>query len=363
MARLRLLETAMALLAIGLASSASAHPVPFTYLDVRIAGRSLELSLVAHVFDVGHDVGVDPPDQLLQDAVLRAKAPEFATLLNERLHVTVDGQSPTIGPWSDAEALTERQSIRLHARAELARGPGIVTVDAHLFPYDPVHQTFVNFYEADRVTAQAILDAAHTEFTYYSGTAGGTWAVTRTLLPRGIVHNLTGLDHLLFLGGLLVLASSRRQQLLIVGAFTAGQMVTLCLAILNLVTPPARLVDPAIALAIVYVGIDNLMVHDGRDVRVWMSLAFGAIHGFSIAPVLRSLGLAPAALVWSIVAVNVGTWMGQLAAALAIAAALSALRSRSDIFSRRLAVAGSWVLIAAGAFWFVRRVFFPGAMA
>ena len=49
---------------------ASAHPVPFTYLDVRVDSRRSTSTLVAHVFDVAHDLGIEPPERLLEPAVL-----------------------------------------------------------------------------------------------------------------------------------------------------------------------------------------------------------------------------------------------------------------------------------------------------
>src|SRR5204862_2236578 len=113
------------------------------------------------------------------------------------------------------------------------------------------------------------------------------------------------------------------------------------------------------ALSIVYVGADNLMVRDGRDLRAWIAFAFGFIHGFGFANVLREMDLPRLALGWSLFSFNVGVEIGQLIVVVAVATALAALRSRSEMAGRRLAYAGSIVVIAAGAFWFFERVFFP----
>ncbi len=363
MQRLRVLGILLALMALARATPASAHPVPFSYLDIRLEGQALELTLVAHLFDVGHDVNVTRPEELLSEEVLRSRGPQFAALLADRLQLVADGRPLAIGAWSAAEALPDRQSIRLRARAELAGTPGVIRVTARLFPYDPVHQTFVNFYERDQVTAQAILDVGRTAFTYYAGTPRGIWAVVRSLLTSGIVHIVSGPEHLLILLGLLLVSSTRRQVVLIASAFTLGHVVTLSLAALNILNPPARLVEPAIALSIVYVGVDNLMVHGGRDIRPWISLVFGAIHGLGFAAVLQAMELPRPALVWSIVSFNLGVQIGQVLAALAVALVLATLRSRSETLGSRLAFAGSLVVIAAGTVWFVQRVFFPGAMA
>ena len=231
-----------------------------------------------------------------------------------------------------------------------------------MFPYDPQHQTFLNIYEGDALT-QAILDHGRSEFEYFAGTRQGAFAVVKKFLPAGIHHILIGPDHLLFLVGLLLLGGTVRQLAMIVTAFTVAHSITLSLAALNLVSPPARIIEPAIALSIVYVGADNLLIRDGRDVRAWIAFAFGFIHGFGFANVLREMDLPARALGWSLFAFNVGVEVGQLLVVAAVATALAALRSRNETAGRQLAFAGSVVVMAAGAFWFIQRVFFPGGIS
>ena len=131
-------------------------------------------------------------------------------------------------------------------------------------------------------------------------------------MPAGVHHILIGPDHLIFLVGLLLLGGTLRQLALVVTAFTLAHGMTLSLAALNIVSPPTRIVEPAIALSIVYVGADNLMIRGGRDVRVWIAFAFGLIHGFGFASVLREMDLPPTALGWSLFSFNVGVEIGQL---------------------------------------------------
>jgi hypothetical protein len=128
------------------------------------------------------------------------------------------------------------------------------------------------------------------------------------------------------------------------------------------VTPPARIVEPAIALSIVYVGADNLMVHGGRDVRAFIAFAFGLIHGFGFANVLREMDLPSRALGWSLFSFNIGVEIGQLLVVVAAAGALEAMRRWNPDAARRVAVAGSVAVIAAGGFWVVQRVFLSGGM-
>jgi hydrogenase/urease accessory protein HupE len=348
---------------LGIAVPAMAHPVPFSYLDVSVEPGSINLTLVVHVFDAAQELGVNPPEILLDPSALGPQATKLVALLRSRLQIAAGGRILTDDSWSAPEPLPDRQSIRLRARYRTGSAAGSVTVTARLFSYDATHQTFVNFYEHGALTSQAILDGSHPQFEYFAGTRQGIFAVIGKFVPAGIHHILIGPDHLLFLVGLLLLGGSIRRLLLVVSSFTIAHSITLTLAALNLVTPPARVIEPAIALSIVYVGVDNLMVGRGRDVRAWIAFAFGFIHGFGFANVLREMNLPSQALGWSLFSFNLGVEIGQLLVVVLVASALAAVRSSNEAASRRLAFAGSLAVVLVGAFWFFQRVFFPGGIA
>jgi len=348
-------------LTVALVAPASAHPAPFSYVDVRLDGANVELTVTVHEFDAAHDLGVEDASRLLNATELARHAQALGELLKDRLQIWVGGQRLP-GTWSPPVALPDRQAIQLRVRYDAKRPPPAITVAARLFPYDPVHQTFVNVYERGAIVLQAILDRHREQITFYPGTRQGTWAVVKRFAASGVHHILIGPDHLLFLVGLLLLGGSLRRLVLVVSAFTVAHSITLSLAVLRFVTPPPWLVEPAIALSIVYVGADNLLVREGRDVRAYIAFAFGFIHGFGFANVLREMDLPARALGWSLFAFNIGVEIGQLIVVVAVASAFAALRSRSEAAGRQLAFAGSIVVIAAGAFWFIQRVFFPGGI-
>ena len=348
-----------------IARPVAAHPVPFSYIDVRVDGRTIEVSVVAHAWDLIHDLNLGPEttdERFLDSATLQAQAAAIAAIFGGRLRVEADGQTLTAGPWSTPEALMDRLSVRMRTRYESAAPPGVVRLTTVMFPYDPIHQTFLNMYEGGQLSAQAILSVERPSFEHFVGTRQGVWAVIRKFLPSGIHHILIGPDHLLFLVGLLLLGGTLRRLVLVVSAFTVAHSVTLTLAALNIVTPPASVIEPAIALSIVYVGIDNLLVRGGRDMRAWIAFAFGFIHGFGFANVLREMDLPARALGWSLFSFNLGVEVGQLIVVVAVASLLAALRKRSETAGKHMVLVGSWVVIAAGAFWFVERVFFPGGL-
>jgi len=339
---------------------ALAHPVPFSYLDVRLASEAVDASVVMHVIDVAHDLNISLPETLLEPDVARGREAEIAALVGRRIGIDADGRRLTV-VWKGIEALPDRQAVRLIARLSLDRPIGVLAIDGALFPYDPNHRTFVNVYE-DADPTQAILDAGRTRFEYFAGTRQGAVAVVGRFLPAGIHHILIGPDHILFLVGLLLLGGSFRRLALIVTGFTIAHSITLSLAALNVLSPPASIIEPAIALSIVFVGADNLLKKDGRDVRAWIAFGFGFIHGFGFANVLREMDLPARALGWSLFSFNAGVEVGQLLIVAVVSAAFGLVRSRSEVVGRRLAVAGSVGVIAAGSFWFAQRMLFPGGL-
>src|SRR5688572_8206657 len=346
---------AAAALVVVLCGRLSAHPAPFSYLDIVFRDGGIRGTLVIHVIDAAHEFGV-PPADLMNPEVVRQRSQQLGELLRPRILLR---SSHRLEPeWLSTELLAEDQAIKLTFQIP-GEQPGAVIIDTNLFPYDPNHQTFINIYEGSERPYQLIFNAQSDEHTYYLGTAQGAVEVMKTFIPSGIHHIMIGPDHILFLVGLLLLGGSFVALLKIVTAFTVGHSVTLSLAALNVVTPPASVIEPAIALSIVFVGADNLVRGDGRDLRMWVALVFGLVHGFGFANVLREFGLPREALGWSLFSFNLGVEIGQLGIVLIVATLLEAVRRRSSMAGARVAMAGSIVVIAAGSYWFVERVFFP----
>ena len=345
------------------AAAAGAHPAPFSYLDLHLDGTGLSGTLVVHDLDAAHDLGVDNADALLDPATAARYRDQLVALLSPRLTLRLDGAPAGIS-WGAIDVVPDRQSVRLAFTVSNSR-PGHIGINAYVFPYDPIHQTFINIYEDSALKLQLILDASHREAEYYSGSTQGRWAVVKTFVVSGVEHILIGPDHILFLVGLLLLGGTLSRLALIVTSFTIGHSITLSLAALDVLSPPAQFVEPLIALTIVVVGADNLLVLRGAkgatkeasDIRAWLAIAFGLIHGFGFAYVLKEFGLPQAALGWSLFAFNLGVEFGQLLIVGVVAGTLTVIRRRSESASTNLAVLGSIAVILAGGYWFIERVF------
>lgn len=348
-----LLRGLLAALVLLAAAPATAHQVPFSYLDLEYDGDRLEGAVTVHLSDVAHELRLADPAALTgsPDELRRVQQ-----LLASRM--SLRGERPLAVEWAGVTRVDDGEAWRLAFRARGAEG-GALRVRSELFPYDPDHQTFVNLYENDELRQQWILARGSGEQTYYRGTAAGTLAVLETFVPAGAWHILIGPDHLLFLFGLLLLGGGWWAMVRIVTAFTIGHSITLSLAALGVLAPPAWLVEPAIAASIVVVGIDNLLQRNGqgRDVRAWVAGCFGLVHGFGFAGVLAEFGLPREALGWSLAGFNVGVELGQLAFVVPAFAVILWLRGRSLRWANRVVLYGSGMVVAGGTYWFVERVF------
>src|SRR6266550_1889473 len=129
----------------------------------------------------------------------------------------------------------------------------------------------------------------------------------------GYTHILPkGLDHILFVVGLFLLSTKWRSVLLQVSTFTLAHSITLGLTIYGVVSLPARVVEPMIALSIAYVAIENVVTTELKSWRVALVFSFGLLHGMGFAGVLRDLGLPRSQFVTALITFNLGVEGGQL---------------------------------------------------
>ena len=173
----------------------------------------------------------------------------------------------------------------------------------------------------------------------------------------GFTHILpNGFDHVLFVVGIFLLTSKWRSIVAQVSTFTVAHSITLALTMYGVVSLPAKVVEPMIALSIAYVAIENLLVRELKPWRLALVFSFGLLHGMGFAGVLRDLGLPRPAFLTALVTFNVGVEAGQLSV-IAIAFALCAYWQRRDrvAYRRFIVVPASFAIAAIGLFWTVQR--------
>ena len=176
-----------------------------------------------------------------------------------------------------------------------------------------------------------------------------------SFFKMGIEHILTGYDHLVFLFGLVLLRAKVKELVATVTAFTAAHSISLALAVLGILTPSSRIIEPAIALSIAYVGIENFFVKDASK-RWRITFPFGLIHGFGFAGALQEVGLAKAQIPVALVTFNLGVEAGQLAVLALVVPLLVLLRDKQRWFDPTGIRVLSGAVAVAGGIWFVSRI-------
>jgi hydrogenase/urease accessory protein HupE len=181
-------------------------------------------------------------------------------------------------------------------------------------------------------------------------------AVAAEYVALGFTHILPGgLDHILFVLGIFLLAQRARPVLAQVTAFTLAHSITLGLAMYGVLSLPSRIVEPLIALSIVYVAVENVLRPRLTPWRVAVVFCFGLLHGLGFAGALRELGLPRSQFLLALVTFNVGVELGQLAV-LAAAFVLVASWARHEQWYRsRVVVPASLAIAAVGLWWTLER--------
>lgn len=173
----------------------------------------------------------------------------------------------------------------------------------------------------------------------------------------GVEHIITGYDHLLFLAALLLACATFSEAATIITCFTIAHSVTLAMAAFDVVRLPGSVVEPLIALSIVYIAIENLSGKPGLWRRAAVTCSFGLIHGLGFASALRDIGLGtiPGGVVWPLLRFNLGVEAGQLCVA-AVVLPVLLWAKRNERVSAALVPVGSVGVAIVGAYWLVTRV-------
>ena len=204
-----------------------------------------------------------------------------------------------------------------------------------------------------------------------SSAGGSDNPFAQGFFPAGVHHILIGYDHILFLICLLLPAvlvhregrwrpverwsEALKKVLITVTAFTIAHTITLALAGLRVVELSPRLIEPAIAVTIIFTALGNIRSNRFRESAA-MPFAFGLVHGFGFADVLHELDLPLGEFVWALLRFNLGVEAGQL---LIVAVALLPLYllRRKAWYRARVLIPVSLFAIVVSAIWFAERVF------
>jgi hydrogenase/urease accessory protein HupE len=179
-------------------------------------------------------------------------------------------------------------------------------------------------------------------------------------LKLGIEHIWLGVDHLLFVFGLLLLVKSRWMLLKTVTAFTVAHSITLALATLGYAHLPGPPLNAAIAFSILILGVEIVRSRSGEtsvtSLHPWIvAFAFGLLHGFGFASGLSALGLPAAHIPLALVMFNVGVEIGQVSFVLLILLLERSFRQLEIRWPRWIQALPGYTVGSLGAFWTIQR--------
>jgi hypothetical protein len=179
-----------------------------------------------------------------------------------------------------------------------------------------------------------------------------------TWVAVGFQHIVpNGLDHMLFILGLFFLAGGWRPLLLQVTGFTLAHSLTLGMSMVGIISLPMSIVEPLIALSIVYVAIDNLFATTLARWRLMIVCLFGLLHGLGFASVLANIGLPQDQFLLSLGLFNLGVELGQLAVIAGAFLTVGWFR-RQTWYQSNIAQPATIAIAGTGAYWFLKRIVF-----
>jgi len=180
-------------------------------------------------------------------------------------------------------------------------------------------------------------------------------------LRQGMYHILSGPDHLLFVLGLLLLVSTGWMLVKTVTAFTIAHSITLAAATLGYVQLPGPPIEAAIALSIVFLGLEIIKARRGGTSfsihHPWVvAFAFGLLHGFGFASALSHAGLPPGDVPLALLFFNIGVELGQLAFVSVVLLLIRASHAFLKSLPPRAELVPVYVIGSLGAFWLIQRL-------
>jgi hypothetical protein len=165
-----------------------------------------------------------------------------------------------------------------------------------------------------------------------------------------------GVDHILFVTGLCLLSTRFKPILWQATAFTVAHSVTLALSMKNIIVVPSAIVEPIIALSIVFVAVENLVTNTLKPWRILIVFMFGLIHGMGFASALNEIGLPRNQFYTSVLAFNGGVELGQIAVILGVFSLFIIPFKNKPWYKKAIVYPLSIAIALIAAYWTIERI-------
>lgn len=185
--------------------------------------------------------------------------------------------------------------------------------------------------------------------------------IVRHFLQLGFTHVIPlGFDHILFILSLFFLNTSVRSVLVQCSVFTLAHSLSLGVSAAGYVVPNPAIIEPLIALSIVFTAIENIVHSRVSPWRLLVIFGFGLVHGMGFASALREAGLPPDHFISSLLCFNLGVEFGQLAIVLAAYFLVSRWFGGKPWYKERIVYPVSSIIGCVAVYWVVERIFYVG---
>ncbi|MGD9831202.1 MAG: HupE/UreJ family protein [Piscinibacter sp.] len=360
-------------LALGcLAGAAQAHKSSDAYLRWQVDGTRIEQRVDIALRDLDRELVLDADgDGQLRWGEVRSRWSEIERLADAAIAMRADERDCPVTsrgtPLLDEH--TDGRYAVLRLQRDCAAAVGSLTVSYRLFAKSDADHRGIARLDAGGSTQQAVLVPGEATQRFSLGSKEHSPRSFAGFVAEGMHHIAIGLDHILFLATLLIVAVWRRdgrgwapretarsacaETLRLVTAFTAAHSITLGLAASGVLAPPSRWVESLIAASVLLAALDNLRPFL-RAPRWMMVSLFGLVHGFGFAGPLQDLGLAQGQLMLPLLGFNLGVELGQLALVALLLPAAIALR-RAPLYRRALVPGMSAAVALLALVWTLER--------
>jgi hypothetical protein len=388
----------LSLLLLAAAGEAAAHTKSTSYSNWRIDGTLVHLTFTAPLIETARlnlPGETQPPNERVAD------------YLAARLSVDADGKP--CGMTGAPKPLTaSAQFRRFELTFQCPGAAGIVLHCSAFIDLVPSHVSLAQIQTGDGRVIQQLFTRQDQSLRISGGDDPIRNAGFLRYVQMGILHILTGVDHMSFLLGLVLISRRLRDLVFVVTGFTVGHSATLALAVNGIIRPHAQFIDALVALTIAMIGAENVAVathrpgivagsvggllllmaagsylglgglpsllllgaglfaanylmlsghlRDAARLRIVVTVVFGLIHGFGFAADLLELHLPSGRLFSILLGFNLGVEIGQLMLVL-LALGLVTLLVRARLAPPRPIVVDtlSAALVGLGMFWFISR--------
>ena len=176
-------------------------------------------------------------------------------------------------------------------------------------------------------------------------------------LIAGFQHIIPlGLDHILFILCVFFLNTNLKKIILQASMFTLAHTITLGLSMYGIINPPGEIIEPIIALSIVFLAIENVYSDKVKPWRLMMVFIFGLVHGMGFAGALSDLGMPDYAFATALISFNIGVELGQMAIILTMYFLVSRRFSSMKWYRSKLVIPVCLVIAVIAGYWTIERI-------